>query len=116
MYRYQIEAAADGVHQLSREYECDTFFNYRVAALPDGPNPYPVSDSKDKVASMAKQILAGSKVQQGICVVLGCTDGRLAYELAQRSELRVIAVDTDKSRVEEIRARQSRLPPRDESG
>jgi outer membrane protein assembly factor BamB len=103
IYRYQIEAAVDGVRQLSREYECDTFFNYCVAELPNAPNSFPASDSKNHIASEAKKILAGSKVRQGVCLMLGCTDGQLAYELVRQSKLRVIAVDTDKSRVQALR-------------
>jgi len=76
-------------------FECDTFFNYSPATVPPRPSPYP----KDKAALLysqaAEQILSATGARRGICLVLGSSDGRLAYELAKRSGLRVIGVETD---------------------
>jgi len=74
-------------------FECDTHFNYNLPTMPDRPCPYP--DDGGLHARAADHILAAGGVDRGICLVLGCGDGRLAYEIARRAGLRVIGVDTD---------------------
>jgi len=55
------------------------------------------------LADVAKEILERSGVTRGYCLDLGCVDGSLAYELAIRSELRIIAVDGDAENVRRAR-------------
>ncbi|MGD0090650.1 MAG: PQQ-binding-like beta-propeller repeat protein, partial [Planctomycetota bacterium] len=50
-----------------------------------GPSPYPADER-------AAAILKHAGVGKGFCLVAAESDGRLAYELAKRSELNVIAV------------------------
>ena len=56
-----------------------------------------------KMRDFAKQILAKTKMTQGYCLVIGSGSGRLAYELARRSELRIIGVESDEQMVAESR-------------
>jgi len=51
----------------------------------------------------AEAIVAGSGVRAGYAVVLDCTDGALAYELARTSELSVCAVFADAERARAAR-------------
>ncbi len=78
-------------------FECDTHFNYNLPAIPDRPYPYPGDRMAD--AAAAKQILDAAEIDRGICVVLGCGEGRLAYELARRADIRVIGFDTSADNV-----------------
>lgn len=53
----------------------------------------------------ATEILDVSGHRSGYCLVLGLNNGRLAYELMRQSNLHVIAVEPDASRVEQLRTK-----------
>ena len=97
-YSFVIKAAA-GSSAESQAYECDTFFNYESKSSAVGKNPFASSPSAKKYATAADQILRESAIDRGVCLVLGNRSGHLAYELSQRSRLRVICVDIDAARV-----------------
>lgn len=56
-------------------------------------------------AKAADEILRRSGLSHGICIDLGCDMGLLALELARRSNLRVIGLDSDAAKVEAARRR-----------
>ncbi|MCC6354934.1 MAG: PQQ-binding-like beta-propeller repeat protein [Verrucomicrobiae bacterium] len=55
-------------------------------------------------AEAAELIIRESGVTRGYALIVGCGTGRLAAELAKRTELTLCAVDSDASRVEGARA------------
>jgi outer membrane protein assembly factor BamB len=65
--------------------------------------PYPADDKTDFYASTADEILKRSGIRGGFCLVVGNEQGRLAYEIARRSDLRVYAVESDESKVNAAR-------------
>ena len=73
-----------------------------VHRLPDPQSLWPHDPS---IEQAAEEILRESGVREGYCLDLACGDGHLAYELAQRSELRIYAVDDDAASVAEARRR-----------
>lgn len=54
-------------------------------------------------ARAAAEIIERTGTSEGYCVDLGCGDGALAYELAKRTRLHVIAIDPDGKKVETAR-------------
>ncbi len=64
-------------------------------------DPYP--DEDPPAVRVAEAIVARSGVREGYCFDLGCGDGRLAYELARRTDLYVYAVDSDPKNVQAAR-------------
>ncbi len=58
-------------------------------------NPFPDDAQADVYGQAADRILERSGVSRGYCLVLGSQRGRLAYELARRSELRIYGVESD---------------------
>lgn len=70
-------------------------------------SPYP----NDKLTSLyhhtAKDILKHSQVKDGFCLVLGSEEGRLAYELARNSNLKIYCIEPDQSKVEASRKKLS---------
>ena len=54
-------------------------------------------------AEAAEEILKRTDIRRGFCLVLGSRDGRLAFELARRSKLRIYGVDSDATRLAEAR-------------
>ena len=103
VYHYAIQGTLHGQPVATEKYECDTLFNYSVPGSTDRPPAFPSDDQSALCSEAAKEILAESGVSQGICLVLGCGDGRLAYELAKGSNLRVVGVETDAKKVEAAR-------------
>ncbi len=59
-------------------------------------------------ALAAEEIVQTTSVRRGFCLDLGCGDGRLAIELARRTELQILAVDADPGMVEAARKRLDR--------
>lgn len=59
-------------------------------------------------AALAERVLQSAGVLRGYCLVAGLLDGRLAVELARRSELTVYAVDADPAKVAAARATADR--------
>ena len=53
--------------------------------------PYAEDELTETYRSAAKEILERSGHRRGYCLVIGSEQGRLAYELAQQSELTIIA-------------------------
>jgi outer membrane protein assembly factor BamB len=65
--------------------------------------PYPQDDLTDLYARSAEDILKHTGANRGYCLVLGSEEGRLAYELARRSRLKVYCIEPDAAKVERSR-------------
>lgn len=78
-------------------FEFDTTFNFSVAPLAPSATNAPADDS---IARLADAILKTAGVTQGYCLDYACGDGRLALELARRSDLSVVGVSEDDAAIE----------------
>ena len=67
--------------------------------LGTGVDPYSQDDLSDMYSLAAQQIVEKANIHQGYCLVLGCEEGRLAYEIAKRTKLQVIAIEQDAQKV-----------------
>jgi outer membrane protein assembly factor BamB len=67
-------------------------------------NPYPNDAMTERYADAAKLILERTGITKGYCLVLDCGRGRLAYELARRSDLKIIGVDENPDNVATARS------------
>ena len=71
------------------------------------PKPYVSPFDQDDMSQMYKtaatEILEKSGQKTGYCLVLGSEQGRLAYELAQQSELMIYAVEPDAAKAQQSR-------------
>ena len=65
-------------------------------------SPYPADGAAAKAAS---EILRKAGIRKGFCLDLDCGDGALAYELARRSELSVVALTSDAAQAEKARSK-----------
>lgn len=101
-------AAADGrlfvstdtgaIHCYSAESEPgNSGREYRLKAS-SGP-----TGNTERTRQAAREILEQSGVIRGYCVDLGCGSGRLAYELAQQSDLHVVGIEPDPAKVASAR-------------
>lgn len=75
--------------------------NQEVAHWPASyvKNPYPADELTPVYQQAAEAIIKNTGVERGFCLVLGSEEGRLAYELAQRTTLRIYAIESDPQKV-----------------
>jgi len=64
-----------------------------------GINPFPEDELSKVYAAAAEKIVQGTPVRRGYALVLGCGEGRLAYEIARRTNMTVIGVEEDPKKV-----------------
>lgn len=76
-------------------------------AMPAMPpqSPYPVDDLTPRYQQAAEAALAAVDARKGYCLVLGAGQGRLAYEIARRSQFQVVGVEPDAAHASEARRR-----------
>ncbi|UCG57737.1 MAG: PQQ-binding-like beta-propeller repeat protein [Phycisphaerales bacterium] len=67
----------------------------QVTAAQSNTDPYPRDHMTQLYARAAEQIVKQTQVTKGYCLVLGCGRGRLACELARRTDLKVIGLVDD---------------------
>ena len=67
---------------------------------PANPSPYPKDELTPVFGAAAEAILRQTGITRGYCLVLGCGTGRLALELARRTDLMIYGVEADGGKVE----------------
>jgi outer membrane protein assembly factor BamB len=68
-------------------------------------NPYPQDSLSEAYSTAAEEILTQHGSRRGFCLVVGNEVGRLALELAKRSEMQIYAVAGDAANVDTARKR-----------
>ncbi|MBD3182662.1 PQQ-binding-like beta-propeller repeat protein [Candidatus Poribacteria bacterium] len=61
-------------------------------------SPYTSHRNSSNYAEAAKNILNNTGVKKGYCLILDADNGRLAYEIARQSELKVVGIEKDKKK------------------
>jgi len=76
-----------------------------VSTVPPPPvvNPYPEDKLTAIYETAAEAIVMETAVTKGYCLVIGAEQGRLAYELAKRTELTIVGVEPDAGKVRAAR-------------
>jgi outer membrane protein assembly factor BamB len=62
-------------------------------------NPYPDDAATKRCADLAERVVTKTGIKKGFCLVYGSGTGRLAYELAKRTEMKIVGVDPDPAKV-----------------
>lgn len=75
-----------------------------VVKEPAPADPYPADTLTPVYAAAAAKIAAANPFSKGYALVLGCGEGRFAYEIAKRTGLTVVARDPDADKVARARA------------
>ena len=70
---------------------------------PTESTPYPDDDLASFYRETAESVVRDSDINRGYCLVIGAGTGRLAYELAKRTELMIYAVEQDAKKVKVAR-------------
>lgn len=103
---YQVKVGgnrAGGHVSMSPAYRFDSHFVYITFAESDKPSPYPADPNTRRYESIAQRMIQAAGTHRGYALVLGSTDGRLAYHLAQRSGMKIIVREDDIENVRRIR-------------
>ena len=75
-----------------------------VRTIPPVSNPYPEDGLTAVYEAAAEAIVMETGITKGYCLVLGAERGRLAYELARRTDLSIIGVEPDSEKVRSARS------------
>ncbi|MCK4263796.1 MAG: PQQ-binding-like beta-propeller repeat protein, partial [Candidatus Aminicenantes bacterium] len=63
------------------------------------PSPYRRDRLTKIYESAAEKILKETGINKGYCLVLGCGTGRLAFELAKQSKMKIIGIEEDTKKI-----------------
>ena len=97
-YFYRLGGKIGGKNKFSPIYEFTTSMNMSVPVAPKN-----AALTSPKAATLAKKIAALSPQTAGICLVMGLTDGKLAYQIARHTQLKVICLETDIDLINKLR-------------
>ena len=72
------------------------------------PSPYPEDDLTAIYQRAATEILRSTQITHGYCLVLGAGTGRLAFELARQTDLKIIGIESDRAEIDSAKIRLDR--------
>ena len=104
VYAYRVKAIAGGEERSTDVYELDTALNYSVHPLP-ADVPFSADPARHEQAEGVVNEILKQGVTKGYCLVWGLVDGSLAHALAANTDLTVVGLDEDATRVASVRRR-----------
>lgn len=95
LYNYRV--MVDGAVRAESEFY--STFDYGPEPFPAGESPYPVDSLTPLYEQAADYIVGQLEFSKGTCIDYGCGEGRLAYEIAKRTDLKIIGFEVDPAKV-----------------
>lgn len=89
-----------GTDRMTSEFWFDNAINYSRIDVSGAISPYTPDALTSVYEAAADRIIAQTGIKKGICLVYGCGQGRLAFELAKRTDLMIVGVDTDQGNID----------------
>ncbi len=89
----------------TNRFRFDSTFEHGRDPVPENAAPYATDEWTSIYAEAADFIVSQFGAGRGICIDYGCGEGRLAFEIARRSQLQVIGFETDPEKVSKARQR-----------
>ena len=99
-YYYRVGYGSRTEKQFTDVHKFDSAINYTRVDCSDAASPYPADSVRPLYESAAAHIIDRTDIRKGYCLVYGCGRGQLAFELAKRSDLTIVGVDSDRENVE----------------
>jgi hypothetical protein len=96
-YFYRVN---DGEGGYTEPYWFDNNINFTTVDCSAAVSPYAPDSLTAAYQAAADHIINQTGITKGFCLVYGCGEGRLAFELAKRSELTIIGVDEDIAKID----------------
>ncbi len=104
VYEYRlVHSETQGTRNVTPAYRLDTAFDYVLPSPAPTTDPFPPDALSDAYDSVARRMVDALGTRKGYCLIVGVGDGRLAYHLARRSDLTIVAIDEDPQRVRAAR-------------
>lgn len=99
-YFYRVGYTDGDQEQFTDVFWFDNNINYSRVDVSDAVSPYTVDSLTPLYEQAAEHIVNQSGITKGICLVYGCGEGRLAFELAKRTDMMIVGVDTDAAKID----------------
>jgi SAM-dependent methyltransferase len=99
VYYYRVGSGNGATEHFSDVCRFDNSINYTRLDCSNMESPYPADSLTPFYETAAEHIINQTGIEKGFCLVYGCGEGRLAFELAKRSDLVVVGVDTDSAKI-----------------
>lgn len=104
VYNYEIVTVQSDEQLVAPPLECDTHFNYHTPYITPGALSRLVGKARNEVfEKAAARVVADPLPKRGIALVLHAGSGLLAVEIAERTGLNVIGIETDERQVAKTR-------------
>ncbi len=94
-YFYRVGSSTGGTEEFTEVLWFDNNINYSRVDVSSVVSPYTQDATALRYQQAADHIIAESSITKGICLVYGCGEGQLAFELAKRTDMMIVGVDTD---------------------
>lgn len=98
-YYYRVGYSSGAEEHVSDVYTFDSAINYTRMDCSNVISPHPADALSSIYQAAAEHIINQTRVTKGYCLVYGCGEGRLAFELAKLSDMIIVGVDTDVSKI-----------------
>jgi SAM-dependent methyltransferase len=98
-YYYRVGCSGAAEDLFTDVYTFDNAINYTRMDCSNVASPYPADALSPLYETAAERIISQTGVRKGYCLVYGCGQGRLAFEIVKRSDLIIVGVDTDPSKI-----------------
>ncbi len=92
-YSYRVVAGSD----TGETFQFYSAFDFELGTIPAVASPYTTDPLGYGTA--AQHILDSTGIKRGVCIVYGCGEGQLAYEIAKRSQLKVLGFEENAAKV-----------------
>lgn len=103
---YGLAAAGGRLYVSTASGAIHCFGEKETKPAPAAHQPPKIAPRPDpQLAAAAEEIIKRSGITAGYCVDLGCGNGGLALELARRTDLRIVGIDSDPEKVKQARQR-----------
>ncbi len=94
-YYYRVGYGSGAEEIFTDVHTFDNAINYTRVDYSNVSSPYPADSLSPLYQTAAAHIISQTGIKKGYCLVYGCGEGRLAFELAKRSDMMIVGVDTD---------------------
>ncbi|MBN1380017.1 MAG: methyltransferase domain-containing protein [Gammaproteobacteria bacterium] len=98
-YFYRVRVNNGQTSQITETTHFFSAFGSGPDEFPEGSSPYPVDKMTILYEQAADLIIETTGITKGVCIVYGCGEGRLSYEIAKRSDLKIIGFEENPDKV-----------------
>jgi outer membrane protein assembly factor BamB/ubiquinone/menaquinone biosynthesis C-methylase UbiE len=99
MYYYRIVSDTG----TTRLFEFDASLDQMPTRAAVAEDPFPQDEWSSAYTELAERVVSAVPGRKGYCVILGCGQGRLAYEIAKRSRMQIACFDENEENISATR-------------